>query len=54
MDAAFRAFNDECLEAGPEVCAIADQSIRANLDIVEWTQNLTDVCYHLFYFIDIS
>lgn len=43
-DEAFQGFANACATAGPEACAIADKKVSGGMDLMTWTQNLTNVC----------
>jgi hypothetical protein len=43
IDEVLDAFGYYCKEAGPERCAIANETILGGQDVVPWIYNLTDV-----------
>ena len=49
-DEAFIGFVNGCEVAGAAGCAIADESVSGNMDLLTWAQNLTEVrCRHCPY-----
>lgn len=42
-DEAFQGFANACKLSGPDACVLSDTQLNANMDVISWVQNLTEV-----------